>query len=230
MINTCLQSQIFTLKGRLYTLTVISLLDVDYSIFRKQISELVKKAPNLFTQTPVVIDCGEVTGKHFELMAFTECLREHGLVPIGIQKGDTRIEGMAKSQGLAILNASGANDKSLININSASSFRKNNKTKLITSPVRSGQQIVSKGDLIITSHVSHGSELLADGNIHVYGPLRGRALAGISGNTQARIFCQTLEAELVSIAGFYRLSDAIGTIKEFCQIYLQDEQIKIKPI
>jgi septum site-determining protein MinC len=90
---------------------------------------------------------------------------------------------------------------------------------------------VSKGgDLVITASVSHGAELLADGNIHVYGALRGRALAGIAGDKNARIFCQSLEAELVSIAGFYRLSDAIEPIASPCQIFIHDERIQIELI
>ena len=105
------------------------------------------------------------------------------------------------------------------------------KTRLQTTPVRSGQQVVCKGgDLVIASSVSHGAELLADGNIHVYGVLRGRALAGISGNKNARIFCLSLDAELVSIAGFYRLSDVIQPNQGPCQIYLQDEHIIIEPL
>lgn len=80
--------------------------------------------------------------------------------------------------------------------------------RLITTPVRSGQQIYAPGgDLIVLAPVSAGAELLADGNIHVYGPLRGRALAGVRGLTSARIFCQSLEAELVSIAGHYKISE-----------------------
>jgi septum site-determining protein MinC len=71
---------------------------------------------------------------------------------------------------------------------------------------------------------------LADGNIHVYGALRGRALAGITGNKDARIFCQSLEAELVSIAGYYRLSDSIKSITGACQIFLQDDQIQIEAV
>jgi septum site-determining protein MinC len=81
-------------------------------------------------------------------------------------------------------------------------------TKIITSPVRGGQQIYAQGgDLVVISSVSPGAELLADGNIHVYGPMRGRALAGIKGDTKARIFCQQLTAELVSIAGQYKVSE-----------------------
>ncbi len=83
---------------------------------------------------------------------------------------------------------------------------------LVTRPVRSGQRVYAAGgDLSIIAAVSSGAELMADGNIHVYGPLRGRALAGMKGNTDARIFCQDLQAELVSVAGHYRVSENIPT-------------------
>jgi septum site-determining protein MinC len=76
---------------------------------------------------------------------------------------------------------------------------------IIDTPVRGGQRIYARGtDLIITAVVNSGAEVIADGNIHIYAPLRGRALAGASGNTSARIFTMSLEAELVSIAGIYR--------------------------
>lgn len=81
-------------------------------------------------------------------------------------------------------------------------------SKLITHPVRSGQQIYAKeADLVIVSQVSPGAEVIADGNIHIYGALRGRALAGVNGDTNVRIFCRSLEAELVSIAGQYMLNE-----------------------
>lgn len=81
-------------------------------------------------------------------------------------------------------------------------------TKLVITPVRGGVQIYAAGgDLIVLAPVSPGAELLADGNIHVYGPMRGRALAGVKGDTSARIFCQQLAAELVSIAGNYKVAE-----------------------
>ncbi|HBB24549.1 MAG TPA: septum site-determining protein MinC, partial [Pseudomonas sp.] len=81
-------------------------------------------------------------------------------------------------------------------------------TRVVTTPIRGGQQIYAQGgDLIVLAPVSPGAELLADGNIHVYGPLRGRALAGIKGDTSARIFCQQLAAEMVSIAGQYKVAE-----------------------
>ena len=79
---------------------------------------------------------------------------------------------------------------------------------MVTTPIRGGQQIYAAGcDLIVIAPVSAGAELLADGNIHVYGPMRGRALAGVKGNTQARIFCQQMGAEMLSIAGQYKVSE-----------------------
>jgi septum site-determining protein MinC len=81
-------------------------------------------------------------------------------------------------------------------------------SKIVTTPIRSGQQVYAPGgDLIIMAAVSAGAEVLADGNIHVYGALRGRALAGVKGDTSARIFCQSLEAELVSIAGTFKVDE-----------------------
>jgi septum site-determining protein MinC len=79
---------------------------------------------------------------------------------------------------------------------------------IVDTPVRAGQRIYSRGDLIVTAAVNNGAEVIADGSIHVYAPLRGRALAGASGNLDARIFATSMEPELVSIAGIYRTFDA----------------------
>ena len=105
---------------------------------------------------------------------------------------------------------------------------------IIDRPVRAGQQIYAKGgDLVILAVVSAGAEVIADGNIHVYGPLRGRALAGARGNTSARIFTQAMEAELVSVAGVYRtieqaLPDSIR--HKPTQIYLENERLVMKAL
>jgi septum site-determining protein MinC len=79
---------------------------------------------------------------------------------------------------------------------------------VVDKPLRSGQHIYAKGrDLIMLAMVNPGAEIMADGNIHVYAPLRGKAIAGAKGDTSARIFATSLEAELLSIAGVYRTSD-----------------------
>src|SRR3546814_16675676 len=81
-------------------------------------------------------------------------------------------------------------------------------TRIISDPVRSGQQIyVADGDLVVSTTVSPGAEVVADGCVHIYGALRGRAIAGARGETRARIFCRRFEAELVAIAGVYALAE-----------------------
>jgi septum site-determining protein MinC len=103
-------------------------------------------------------------------------------------------------------------------------------TKIVTEPVRSGTQIYARGgDLIVTAAVSPGAEVMADGNIHVYGRLRGRALAGAAGDADARIFCTRLEAELVSIAGRYLVSEQLPAEHQGgpAQIALLDDALTI---
>jgi septum site-determining protein MinC len=106
-------------------------------------------------------------------------------------------------------------------------------SKIVHQPIRSGQQVyAADGDLIIMASVSAGAEILADGNIHVYGTLRGRALAGVKGDTRARIFCYSLEAELVSIAGQYKISEDIdkSKLKKPTQIFLDNDALCFKEI
>lgn len=104
---------------------------------------------------------------------------------------------------------------------------------LVTRPVRSGQRVYAAGgDLSVIAAVSAGAELMADGNIHVYGPLRGRALAGMKGNMDARIFCQDLQAELVSVAGHYRVSESIPAELRGIpvQIFLDQKILRIEKL
>ena len=106
-------------------------------------------------------------------------------------------------------------------------------TLVITEPVRSGQQIFAgRGDLVVVASVSPGAELIARGNIHVYGTLRGRALAGVNGDSTARIFCESLDAELIAIAGLYKLSDAIDPSlrRQRVQAFLDDGALRVEPL
>lgn len=106
-------------------------------------------------------------------------------------------------------------------------------TKVISKPVRSGMQVYAKdADLLILSSVNPGAEVIADGNIYVFGTLKGRALAGAQGNQQAKIMCQSLDAELVAIAGQYLTKETLGQIsqqKGMLHIYLDNKQLMIEP-
>lgn len=232
MIENLSKSQAFKLKGRLYTFTVLQVLHPDIPLFSQQLTEVIQKAPKLFEQIPVVFDFSSMQADECDLKGLCNAAREQGVLPVAIQGGSPLLNTIAQCQGLAILQGSSSQDKTVLDEQTSQAGLSDMvKSRLITTPVRSGQQVVAKGsDLVIAAAVSHGAELLADGNIHVYGPLRGRALAGISGNRQARIFCHSLDAELIAIAGCYRLRDAIEPSQVPCQIYLQDEHIVIEPI
>ncbi|CDW92423.1 MULTISPECIES: septum site-determining protein MinC [unclassified Thiomonas] len=106
-------------------------------------------------------------------------------------------------------------------------------TVLIDRPLRSGQRIYSPGDLIVQGVVSHGAEVMAEGHVHIYGALRGRALAGARGNTAARVFCTSFEPELVAIAGIYRTAEQdfpAGVRGKPTTVRLQGEQLLIEPL
>ena len=100
-------------------------------------------------------------------------------------------------------------------------------TMVVTKPLRSGQKIYARGgDLVVLAMVNRGAEVIADGNIHVYAPLRGKAMAGARGNTSARIFSLCLEPELVSIAGIYRTTEkelAGDVLGKPAQVRLSDD-------
>ncbi|MCA3190668.1 MULTISPECIES: septum site-determining protein MinC [unclassified Cupriavidus] len=106
-------------------------------------------------------------------------------------------------------------------------------TLLIDKPLRSGQQVYAQGDVVILDLVSYGAEVIAEGNIHIYAPLRGRALAGVKGNPDARIFCTCLEAELISIAGIYRTAEQTlpaDVLGKSAQVRLADEKLILEPL
>lgn len=239
MQDNTLKSKTFKLKGRLYTLTVLQLIGTNSDEFEQQLDEMIAQAPRMFDGTPIVLDCSQLHDFELDLQHFVDCLRKRNVLPVAIQGANAMLTSVAQCIGLGVLRASAALDRSIEREVVDQSTKKTTlksmphsiKSKIQTSPVRSGQQLVAtNGDIVVTSTVSRGSELLAEGNIHVYGALRGRALAGISGDKQARIFCMSLDAELLSIAGFYELSDSIERRKGPCQIFLQDDRIVIEDL
>lgn len=104
---------------------------------------------------------------------------------------------------------------------------------LLQNPVRSGQRIVfTEGDVTVLGSVGSGAEIVAGGSIHVYGTLRGRAMAGINGNSAARIYCQKIDAELVAIDGYYQTAEDIGETlrRRPAQAWLDGDVIRITPL
>ncbi len=238
----------FELKGSTFTLPLLKLLVSDMALVSDRLAEKVQQAPDFFHNTPVIIDlqslASEDTGIDFPLLV--GLLRGHGMIPIGVRGGNDAQNEAAQAMELAIL-ADGRPRKSEQHPGPTAKETKQERqptgaapavvadtgTRLIVRPVRSGQRVYApNGDLVILSQVSSGAEVLAAGNIHVYGTLRGRALAGVKGNKGCRIFCQDLQAELVSVAGNYRISEGIADLKRGkpVQIYLKDKALIIEEL
>lgn len=233
----------FDLKGSLFTLTVLHLRRTDPAAIERHLAEKVAQAPGFFVNVPVVVDCEGLADADaaLDLAGLIECLRRHGLVPVGVRNGSEALVAAAQAAGIGVLpegRGSGRRAEPERAAAAAESERgsgapSSRGNRLSTHPVRSGQQLYAPdGDLVLLGTVSPGAEVLADGNIHIYGPLRGRALAGAKGNAEARIFCLSLEAELVSIAGRYRVLEQ--TSSEFwgkpVQIHLADDHLIIEPL
>jgi septum site-determining protein MinC len=212
------QDPVFQLKGSMLAITVLELARNNLDSLDRQLAAKVAQAPNFFSNTPLVLALDKLPAGEgaVDLPGLMRVCRQHGLRTLAIRAN--RIEDIAAAIAidLPVLPPSGARERPLEPAESELVKKKPEKppeptlkpTKVITSPVRGGQQIYAQGcDLVVIASVSPGAELLADGNIHVYGPMRGRALAGIKGDTKARIFCQQLGAELVSIAGHYKVSE-----------------------
>jgi septum site-determining protein MinC len=227
-------------KSSTFSVPVLSLASNDLILIEQLLNEKVKLAPEFFNHSPVVVDLHEVNKKQLALDFddLATVVRKAGLFTIGIRSGNEIQQAQAIALGIPVNTAPTSDVKidtktKSIKAPTDDEFVANDSTTvMITKPIRSGQRIYSHGDLIVLAQVGAGAEILAEGSIHVYGSLRGRALAGVQGNTEARIFCSDLQAELISIAGNYKISDDIhGAIANTpVQIYLQKNTLVVKPI
>ncbi len=227
MLETTIETkhQAFQLKGSLFTLTVLQLIKADQAAFSKQLDDLIAQAPKFFLNAPIVIDLQNMAPNESDIAFKTliQEMRQHGLISVGVRGGTVAQHEAAQKAGLAVMTLS-KNEELAANTPTVTTTATETisetpaapapplrrTTKIITNVVRSGQQIYARdSDLIVLAAVSEGAELLADGNIHVYGTLRGRALAGITGDTTARIFCKNMQAELLSIASRYVVSESL---------------------
>ncbi|MFK5890417.1 MAG: septum site-determining protein MinC [Flavobacteriaceae bacterium] len=251
----------FQLKGSLFTLTVLKLFHNDLNCFKKELAEKVEMAPNFFNHTPIVIDLHELAEEQTEIdfKSLKKIICNFHMIPVGIKGSITAQKEAIDKAGLAILaeakaavkkseqttekttvqkqaeeNTSNKNDSQSIAVKEKINIVKTpQKTLFVKQTVRSGQQInAPDGDLIIIGSVSAGAEILAAGNIHIYGTLRGRALAGIKGDHNAGIFCHNLQAELISIAGIYLLCDDIpnDNVGASSHICLNQEKLEFQSL
>lgn len=238
------KTEVFKLKGSLITVTILQLSSFDLEAFENQLQMLVEKTPKFFEHMPLIFDL-QALPEHQAGLNFATLMqvcKHFKIVPIGIRNASPLLESQALAAELAIFPVSKKDmpftavqqilPKTKITTEDAEQQTQHPPAKIIDHPIRSGQQIYAKHqDLIVLNSVSAGAEVLADGNIHIYGTLRGRALAGIQGYQQARIFCHKLSPELISIAGFYQLNDhLLHEANHPVQIYLENERLQIKAL
>lgn len=229
-------------KGRMMTLTVLEVRETDAERIAQRVADQLSRTPGFFSRMPVLLS---LPGELPDLQAVAKILSDAGLMLVGVLDPSDEASAAAHSAGIGVLNSPARgparSDKAPAHSKSAHGSTEEGRaadkaasdktpTRLVTKPVRSGQQIYARGgDLVIATSVSEGAEVLADGHIHIYGALRGRALAGASGDVEARIFCRRFEPDLVAIAGCYKVADAIeeGVHSRAVQVTLENDNLNI---
>lgn len=226
-----------------------------------EMRERVRSAPKLFERAAVILDFGGLSAcpEAGQVLALIAGLRDAGVLPVGIAYGTSQIEALAAAVDLPLLAKFRASYEYAGGAAPAAPVASKSKAvaaaepaaapvispavgkpaapvepgMLQVSPVRSGQQIYAQNrDLTVCATVGAGAEVIADGSIHIYGALRGRALAGAGGLATARIFCRDFRAELVAIAGTYKVLEEVpkGLVGKAVQIWLQDDTLHFEEL
>lgn len=242
----------FRLRGANFNLLVLRLLDHRPEAVVPAIGDQFRRAPGFLRFAPIVIGLGDlqVPPAEVDFPGLIKGLRELEIMPIGTTGGTLEMRNAALSYGLPPVRSVGG--KEADEAAAAPPGPSNGEavapapppppaakpaaartTMVVDQPVRAGQRIWAEGaDLIITSTVNAGAEVIADGNIHVYGALRGRAIAGGASNMEARVFALNFDPELVSIAGFYAVREGFpaAQIGKAMQVRLVGERMRFDPI
>ena len=249
----------FDLKSTAWTLTALRLQVADLATLVAALDDRFADSPGLFDNDPVAIDLSPLrdSAAVVDLAGLLPHLRRHGLVPIAAQGGNPAQMAAARAAGLAEApdaSSSGAarpepaeatprevgRDLPVIQevgrdmVKAVPAAGGVAPAMVVDKPLRSGQRVYARGgDLVVLAVVSFGAEVIADGSIHVYAPLRGRAIAGARGDTSARIFSTCLEPQLVSIAGIYRTTETPlpdNVRGRSAQVRLDGEKILVEPL
>jgi septum site-determining protein MinC len=217
----------FEIKSANLPLVALLLKSADLTLFHQELQQRYGDMPAFFDNDPLLIDLSLLPDSvaTVDFAALVNALRPHSLLPIAVRGGRAELIGQAQAAGLVLATdaiiqrtaaaatpspASPASPASTAAAPAAKAAAPVAPTSamVIDKPLRSGQQVYARGrDLIVMAMVNPGAEVIADGHIHVYAPLRGKAMAGARGNVEARIMALSMEAQLLSIAGVYRTSE-----------------------
>ena len=238
----------FDLKSASLPLVAVVLKTTDTATLAADLAARMADSPGFFDNDPVLIDLALVQGSDTvpDFMALVALLRSHHTVPVAVRGGNAAQTAAALAAGLvAAPDVAPARTESAEDVKAAGAEVRgvdvardmpmpSSATVVVDKPLRSGQQVYARGaDLVVLAVVSFGAEVIADGNIHVYAPLRGRAMAGARGNTAARIFTTCMEPQLVSIAGIYRTTEVAipaGIVGKPAQVRLEGEKLFFEPL
>jgi septum site-determining protein MinC len=245
-----LRPEHFALKGGLIPMTLLEVRSENVQSFTQEVLTKTAAAPEFFLGSPVVLSFEQLPEASETFMRTAlQGAEKAGFKIVGLKGEGEPLAALARKRGIAVFPASAktaakpGRDCSPVAESAAKQSAQpvtahdrspsaETKTRTIVTPIRSGQQVFAEGDLLILASVSPGAELLATGNIHVYGALRGRALAGVQGDTSARIFCLSQEAELVSIAGHFMIDQSLRDAcwKSPAQIVFDGEALRVSAL
>jgi septum site-determining protein MinC len=241
----------FDLKSASLPVVAVVLKTVDMHAVAAELAQRMADDPDFFDNDPVLIDLAPVaqSQESIDFTALVALLRSHRTLPVAVRGGNADQMEAAHALGLiAAPEAPPARPSTVAPAQPIEVVREvirevevvrevpiaSPTTVVVDKPLRSGQQVYARGaDLVVMAVVSFGAEVIADGNIHVYAPLRGRAIAGARGNSEARIFTTCMEPQLVSIAGIYRTAEVAlpdDVMGKPAQVRLDGEKLLIEPL
>ncbi|GKW50732.1 septum site-determining protein MinC [Halomonas sp. NCCP-2165] len=232
----------FSFKGGLLPMTVMELTSADPERIREQLAGKLSQSPAFFQHTPVVLSVERLDEPHLALERICAVCRAHKLLPVAVRGGSDPVKQSAWALGLGWFPPQDARPRSLESVPVGDAAGSAPSSAAVAEPaavpaariyrgtVRSGQQVSApEGDLVVIGAVNAGAEVLAAGSVHVYGALRGRALAGIHGNVATGIYCRELHAELLSVAGNYKRLEDVDPrlLGGAVEVHLSDDQLAI---
>ncbi|MCP3373022.1 septum site-determining protein MinC [Bradyrhizobium cajani] len=225
------QRQMVRLRGRSYVAFVF-VPTVPIQDWLQEIDATIARSPGFFAGRPVVVDLSSVDLSQSGIGHLLTSLQDRNIRVLGIEGvEEARLTPMMPpllSGGRSCVVEQSAPKKAETKAETKADAKPT--SLLLDSPVRSGQTVIfPDGDITILGSVGSGAEVVAGGSIHIYGALRGRAMAGVNGHTSARIYCQKIEAELLAIDGFYQTADDIDDALRGrpAQAFLQGNTMRI---
>jgi septum site-determining protein MinC len=234
----------FRLRGSNYSLLTLRLLTGDVNAVLPALGDQFRKAPGFLRFAPIAIGLDDLGGEQVDFPALIAGLRALEILPIGVVGGPQLLRASAAGAGLPTLRPAGQRETEVeapspvaappvaVMPAPVAAAAPAARSMVVSQNIRAGQRVYAEGsDLVIIGSVNAGAEVLADGNIHIYGALRGRALAGASEDGEARIFAQNFDPELVAISGFYAVREGLtpASIGRGVQVRLDGEQLRFDP-